>query len=94
MQPGFAVNYSWKWITMPVAATNKKNVSLNSVLAAAKKLNAEEIQLLKVKLFGDDIINELKAFESAMKKRKSVIKKSDDEIVSAVKKIRAKNAAK
>jgi dihydroxyacetone kinase len=79
---------------MPVAATNKKNVSLNSVLAAAKKLNAEEIQLLKVKLFGDDIINELKAFESAMKKRKSVIKKSDDEIVSAVKKIRAKNAAK
>ncbi|WP_462253628.1 hypothetical protein [Ferruginibacter sp.] len=79
---------------MPVAATNKKNVSLNSVLAAAKKLNAEEIQLLKVKLFGDEIINELKAFESAMKKRKSVIKKSDDEIVSAVKKIRAKNAAK
>ncbi len=79
---------------MPVAATNKKNVSLNSVLAAAKKLNAEEIQLLKVKLFGDDIINELKAFESAMKKRKPVIKKSDDEIVSAVKKIRAKNAAK
>lgn len=79
---------------MPVVATNKKNVSLNSVLAAAKKLNAEEIQLLKVKLFGDEIINELKAFESAMKKRKSVIKKSDDEIVSAVKKIRAKNAAK
>jgi dihydroxyacetone kinase len=79
---------------MPVAATNKKNLSLNSVLAAAKKLNAEEIQLLKVKLFGDDIINELKAFESAMKKRKPVIKKSDDEIVSAVKKIRAKNAAK
>ena len=94
MQPGFAVNYSWKWIIMPVAATNKKNVSLNSVLAAAKKLNAEEIQLLKVKLFGDEIINELKAFESALKKRKSVIKKSDDEIVSAVKKIRAKNAAK
>jgi hypothetical protein len=79
---------------MPVAATNKKNVSLNSVLAAAKKLNAEEIQLLKVKLFGDEIINELKAFESAMKKRKPAVKKSDDEIVSAVKKIRAKNAAK
>ena len=57
-------------------------------------MNAEEIQLLKVKLFGDEIINELKAFESAMKKRKSIIKKSDDEIVSAVKKIRAKNAAK
>ncbi len=79
---------------MPVATNNKRNISLNSVLAAAKKLNAAEIQLLKVKLFGDDIINELKAFESAMKKRKSAIKKSDDEIVSAVKKIRAKNASK
>lgn len=79
---------------MPVATDKKKNTSLNTILAAAKKLNAEEIQLLKVKLFGDDIISELKAFETAMKKRKPVIKKSDDEIVSAVKKIRVKNAVK
>jgi dihydroxyacetone kinase len=79
---------------MPVTTEKKKTVSLNGVLAAAKKLNAEEIQLLKVKLFGNDIINELKAFETAMKKRRTAIKKTDDEIVSAVKKIRAKNASK
>jgi hypothetical protein len=52
---------------MPVSTEKKKTVSLNGVLAAAKKLNADEIQLLKVKLFGNDIINELKAFEAAMK---------------------------
>ncbi len=55
-------------------------------MAAAKKLSAEEKQQLKVKLFVNDIIKELKAFETAIKKRKPVIKKSDDEIVSAVKK--------
>jgi hypothetical protein len=79
---------------MPVSTEKKKTVSLNGVLAAAKKLNAEEIQLLKVKLFGNDIINELKMFETAMKKRKTAVKKPDAEIVRAVKKIRAKNAAK
>jgi hypothetical protein len=79
---------------MPVSTEKKKTVSLNGVLAAAKKLNADEIQLLKVKLFGNDIINELKAFEAAMKKKKTAVKKPDAEIVRAVKKIRAKNAAK
>jgi len=75
---------------MTSTTQKKKTVSLNDVLAAAKKLSLEEKQLLKVKLFGNDIINELKAFETAMKKRKGVIKKSDDEIVAAVKKIRMK----
>ncbi|HSN60225.1 MAG TPA: hypothetical protein VLR49_04785 [Ferruginibacter sp.] len=79
---------------MTVVTDKKKNTSLNSILAAAKRLSAEEKQQLKVKLFGDDIINELKAFEAAMKKRKPVIKKSDEEIVNAVKKLRVKNAAK
>ncbi len=79
---------------MPVATDKNKNSSLNSILAAAKKLSAEEKQQLKVKLFGDDIINELKSFEAAIKKRKPFAKKSDDEIVNAVKKIRVKNAAK
>jgi hypothetical protein len=79
---------------MAITTQKKKTVSLSGVLAAARKLNAEEKQMLKVKLFGNDIINELKAFESAMKKRKTLVKKSDDEIVAAVKKIRAKNAAK
>jgi len=77
-------------MNMTSTTQKKKTVSLNDVLAAAKKLSLEEKQLLKVKLFGNDIINELKAFETAMKKRKGVIKKSDDEIVAAVKKIRLK----
>lgn len=79
---------------MAITTQKKKTVSLNDVLAAAKKLSLEEKNLLRIKLFGNDIINELKAFETAMKKKKGVIKKSDDEIVTAVKKIRAKNAAK
>jgi len=79
---------------MAITTQKKKTSSLNGILAAAKKLNAEERQLLKIKLFGNDIISEMKAFETAMKKRRGVIKKSDDEIVAAVKKIRAKNAAK
>ncbi len=79
---------------MPVTTEKKKTVSLDGVLAAAKKLNAEEIQLLKVKLFGNDIINELKAFEAAIKKKKMTVRKSDAEIVNTIKKIRAKNAAK
>jgi hypothetical protein len=79
---------------MPVLSEKKKTVSFNSVLADAKKLNAEDQQLLKIKLFGNDIIKELKAFESEMRKRKAMRKKSDTEIVIAVNKIRAKHAAK
>ena len=79
---------------MAIITQKKKTVSLNGILAAAKKLTPEEKQLLKVKLFGNDVINELTAFEKTMKKRKVMIKKSDDQIVTAVKKIRTKNAAK
>ena len=77
---------------MPVLFEKKKTVSLNGVFGDAKKLNAEEQQLLKVKLFGNDIIKELKVFESEMKKGKTIIKKSGAEIVSAVNKIRATHA--
>jgi hypothetical protein len=79
---------------MSVITEKKKSISVNGILAAAKKLNPEEIQLLKIKLFGNDIITELKVFEKEMKKRKNTAKKSDDEIVKAVRKIRTKNAAK
>lgn len=77
---------------MPVV-TEKKKTSLNGILAAAKKLNAEDKQLLRMKLFGADIIKEARAFDAAMKKRKPAIKKTDEEIVKAVRKIRTKNAA-
>lgn len=79
---------------MTVATDKNKKATLNSILAAAKKLSAEEKQLLKVNLFGEDIIREMKTFEAAMKKRKPAMKKSDEEIVGAVKKLRTKNAAK
>lgn len=79
---------------MPVIDDKKKPLSFNRVLAAAKKLSAEEKHLLKLKLFGDDLIKEAKAFDMVMKKRKAPIKKTDEEIVAAVKKIRAKNASK
>lgn len=74
---------------MPVLSVKKKTVSLNGVWADAKKLNVEEQQLLKIKLFGNDIIRELKVFESEMKRRKTISKKSEAEIVTAVNKIRA-----
>lgn len=68
----------------------KKNVSLNSVIAAAKKLSAEDKQLLRMKLFGDDALLQLKLFEKEMRKKRKSVKKSDDEIVNIVKKIRSK----
>ena len=68
----------------------KKNISLSSVIAAAKRLSAEDKQLLKMKLFGDDALLQLKLFEKEMRKKKKSVKKSDDEIVNIVKKIRLK----
>ena len=78
---------------MPNVTERKKAVSLNGVLAAAKKLSVEEKQILRIKLFSNDIIKEAKAFDAAMKKSKPFVKKSDEEIVKAVRKIRAKHAA-
>lgn len=79
---------------MSVITKKKKTASLNGILAASKKLTPKGLQLLKLKLFRNDIINELKAFEKTMKKRKNATKKTDDEIVSVVRKIRTKNATK
>ena len=78
---------------MPFVTEKKKAVSLNGVLAAAKKLSAEEKQVLRIKLFGDDAINAMKTFEAGLKKRKALVKKNDAEIVGIVKKIRRKNAS-
>ena len=74
---------------MPVVTEKKKTVSLKSIIAAAKKLSTEEKQVLKMKLFGDDAFLQLKAFEKKMRKKRKPVKKSDDEIVSIVKKIRS-----
>lgn len=79
---------------MPVVSEKKVLTNFNAVLSAAKKLTPGERQLLKLKLFGDEALSELKAFEMAMKKRKPVAKKTDAEILEAVKKMRLRNAVK
>ncbi len=50
----------------------------------------EEKQLLRIKLFANEDIREMKAFETALKKKRKPIKKKDTEIVSVVKAIRGK----
>jgi adenine-specific DNA methylase len=67
-----------------------KDSSFKSVLSAAKKLSAEEKQLLHLQLFSSNALNEMKQFELALKKNKKAIKKSDDDIVSLTTKYRRK----
>jgi len=75
---------------MSVLIQNKSSASLSSVLSAAKKLSMEERQLLRIKLFANQGIKEMKEFEAALKKNRKPIKKKDAEIVSLVKAIRGK----
>jgi hypothetical protein len=86
--------YSIKMEIMAAIREKKKNVSLSGVLAAAKKLTVEDKHLLKMKLFGDEFIKQARAFDVAMKKKRPSVKKTDEEIVKSVRRIRAKNAAK
>jgi hypothetical protein len=74
-------------------ALNTNSPSLKTVLSAARKLTAEEKQLLRLQLFSSDALNELKEFESRLKKKKAAIKKSDDEIVALTSSIRQKRYA-
>lgn len=74
---------------MPIVAEKKKNTQLKRIIADALKLSAEEKQVLKMKVFGDDAFLQLKAFEKEMRKKRKPVKKSDAEIVSIIKKIRA-----
>jgi hypothetical protein len=70
-----------------------KTSSFKSVLSAAKKLSAEEKQLLHLQLFSNNALNDMKQFELALKKNKKAIKKSDEEIVSITKNYRRKQYA-
>jgi hypothetical protein len=63
--------------------------SFKALLSAVKKLSVEEKQLLRLELFSSDLVAEMKAFESQLKKRKLLIKRSDEEIVSITKSIRS-----
>lgn len=59
-----------------------------SLLSAVKKLSAEEKQLLRLQLFAPDALSEMKAFEAQLKKKKSPVKKTDEEIVNLTTSIR------
>lgn len=70
-----------------------ETASFKAVLSAVKKLSAEEKQLLKLQLFADDALAEMKSFELKLKKNKKSVKKTDDEIVSITTSIRRKRNA-
>jgi hypothetical protein len=78
---------------MPVATKAKKS-AYRSVLSAAKKLSPEEKQLLRMELFGNELLREAMLSELNTAKGKPVIKKSDAEIVKLVKSIRKRNYAR
>ena len=71
----------------------KEKSSFKNVLTAVKKLSAEERQLLRLKLFSNDVLDEMKAFESNLKKQEKKIKKSDNEIVLLTTSIRKRKYA-
>lgn len=71
---------------MPFVA--KKIASLKTVLSAAKKLTVAERQLLKLQLFGNDALDEMKTFEQQLKQRKQTPKKTDAEVVKLTTEIR------
>lgn len=75
---------------MSVATKIKPSSSFKTVLSAAKKLSIEEKQILKLQLFSADAISELKAFEAQLKKKKTLTKKTNEEIVALTTSIRRK----
>lgn len=64
-----------------------------TLLSAVKKLSAEERQLLRLQLFAPDALSEMKAFEAQLKKKKSRVKKTDEEIVNLTTSIRRRKYA-
>ena len=78
---------------MPATTKIKTVSSFKTVLSAAKKLSIEEKQILRLQLFSTDALSEMKAFEAQLKKKKSLVKKIDEEIVNLTTSIRNKKYA-
>ena len=81
---------------MGMPATTKiktPSSSFNTVLSAVKKLSIEEKQILRLQLFSADALSEMKAFEIQLKKKKSLVKKTNEEIVNLTTSIRRKKYA-
>ena len=64
-----------------------------TALSAIQKLTIEEKQLLRLQLFATDALAEMKAFESLLKKKKPLVKKTGAEIVNITNSIRRKQYA-
>jgi hypothetical protein len=80
--------------TKKMAIVAKKKVSFKSLLSAAQQLSEEEKQLLRLRLFGNDAIADMKLFEKALQQKKPVTKKTDKDIVALIKPIRTANHEK
>jgi len=78
---------------MQATRTGSQTSSFKNILSAAKKLSAEEKQLLRLQLFAADALSEMKAFELQLKKKKKPLKKSDEGIVNLTTSIRRKKYA-
>ncbi len=78
MQLYFMQNF----IKMPAQSS-----SFSAIFSAVKKLSVEERQLLRLELFSSDLVEEMKVFETQLKKKKQLLKKTDNEIVGITKSI-------
>lgn len=77
----------------PASKIKKQAFPFKTLLSAIGKLSAEEKQLLRLKLLAPDALSEMKAFETQLKKKKSPVKKTDEEIVSLTHSIRHRKYA-
>ena len=57
-----------------LSKTGTKSSLFKDALSAAKKLSAEEKQLLRLRLFSDADLQEMKNFEAGLKKKKAPVK--------------------
>ena len=78
---------------MPATTKIKPSSAFKNAMTAARKLTIEEKQLLKLQLFSVDALNELKTFETWLKKKKALVKKTDQQIVNLTNSIRQKRYA-
>ena len=79
-----------------MAATTKIKTPatlFKTILSTIKKLSAEEKQLLRLKVFGDDALEAMKEFDQQLKKQKPLVRKTDAQVVSLTNAIRKKKHA-
>lgn len=78
---------------MQATKLKSQKPALKELLSAINKLSEEEKQLLRMQLFAGDALAEVKAFEAKLKMKKTLRKKSDEDIVKLTTSIRRKRYA-